>query len=132
MSASLTVSGYSQAVALLHQCRDLRRPTDASRYLERVGLHYRLLSLYQHFFPERWDGSSACSTPAADPGYSPQGWEFLELVNQHLFPLPYLEYLEEGFELDPWQILVTPVGMGWLDNPWSIPLKNLTGAGRRC
>ncbi|NEO98705.1 MAG: hypothetical protein F6K58_08495 [Symploca sp. SIO2E9] len=109
-----------KAIALLRQFRVLRHPTDALDYLRDRFTSYRLLSLYHHFFPEEFANSQASPYPPIDQDeilYTPKEWEFLTLVNECLFPLPYLDFEEYEYSPNsPNEILVTPLGLGWLDD----------------
>lgn len=50
--------------------------------------------------------------------YTERELEFLQLINDNLFPLGYLDYLleEQTYFIEPNSILVTPLGMGQLED----------------
>lgn len=119
----LKITTVEQAVALLRQCLDLSTLGNAVEYLEQRELRYQLLSLYSHFFPHQYSQSKAAVYPGLDKDddllqYTEREIEFLQLVHRDLFPLNYLDYLleEQVYFIDPRSILVTPLGMGQLED----------------
>jgi hypothetical protein len=117
------ITTVEQAVDLLHQCLELSSLSNAVEYLEQRELKYQLLSLYSHFFPQQYAQSKASvySGLAEDDGllyYTEREIEFLQLVHRNLFPLNYLDYLLEDrvYFTEPRSILVTPLGMGQLED----------------
>jgi hypothetical protein len=113
------MTATEHAISLLRQCQNLTTPDQAIDYLRERFTRYRLLSLYQHFFPKECADSQASPYPAIEATeecYTPKEWEFLMLVNAHLFPLPYLDYYKEDYPV--WNlssVLITSMGLGWLD-----------------
>ena len=126
MNANTSVSKITtveQAVDLLHQCFELSTLSNAVEYLEQRELRYQLLSLYSHFFPQQYAQSEASVYPELDEEdgflrYTEREIEFLQLVHRDLFPLNYLDYLleERVYFIEPRSILVTPLGMGQLED----------------
>ncbi len=117
------ITTVEQAVALLHQCLDLSTLSNAVEYLEQRELRYQLLFLYSHFFPRQYARSEASVYPCLEEEdgllrYTEREIEFLQLVHRDLFPLNYLDYLlEERVDfIEPRSILVTPLGMGQLED----------------
>ncbi|BAU67499.1 unknown protein (plasmid) [Stanieria sp. NIES-3757] len=117
------IATVEQAVDLLYQCLDLSTLGNAVEYLEQRELRYQLLFLYSHFFPQQYSQSKAAVYPGLDEDdgfiqYTEREIEFLQLVHRDLFPLNYLDYLlEERVDfIEPRSILVTPLGMGQLDD----------------
>ena len=117
------ISTVEQAIALLHQCLDLSLIGNAVEYLKQRELRYQLLFLYSHFFPQQYAKSNASVYPCLEENdgllrYTEREIEFLQLVDKNLFPLNYLDYLleEETYFVEPCSILVTPLGMGQLED----------------
>ena len=115
-----SVFPIGKAIYILRQCRAILQPTDAINYLRQQLTTYRLLSLYQQYFPCEFASSTASPYPATDSDqsanpYTEKEFEFLSLVARNLFPLPYLEWLDDYSFIEPWEILITPMGLGWLD-----------------
>ena len=106
-----------QAIHLLRQCRAVVTSRDALEYLQEHLARYRLLSLYRDFFPREFAQSQTSPYSLNECERSPKEWEFLNLVNDRLFPLTYLD-IEECVNdvIPPHLILVTPVGLGWIDD----------------
>ncbi len=119
----LMITTVEQAVDLLHQCLNLSTLSNAVEYLEQRELRYQLLFLYSHFFPQQYAQSEAAVHPRLDEEdgllqYTEREIEFLQLVHRDLFPLNYLDYLleEQVYFIEPRSILVTPLGMGQLED----------------
>ncbi|MGK7953136.1 MAG: hypothetical protein AB4368_31200 [Xenococcaceae cyanobacterium] len=117
------ITTVEQAVDLLHQCFELSTLSNAVEYLEQRELRYQLLSLYSHFFPHQYAQSKTSVYPCLEEDnsltrYTKREIEFLQLVDKNLFPLNYLDYLleEETYFIEPSSILVTPLGMGQLED----------------
>ncbi len=117
------ITTVEQAVDLLHQCIEISTLSNAVKYLEQRELRYQLLSLYSHFFPLHYAQSKASVYPGLDEEddllcYTEREIEFLKLVHRDLFPLHYLDYLleEQVYFIEPHSILVTPLGMGQLED----------------
>ncbi|MDJ0692360.1 MAG: hypothetical protein QNJ41_28215 [Xenococcaceae cyanobacterium MO_188.B32] len=126
MNANTSISKITtveQAVDLLHQCFELSTLSSAVEYLEQRELRYQLLSLYSHFFPQQYAKSNTSVYPGWEENdgllrYTEREIEFLQLVDKNLFPLNYLDYLfeEQTYFVEPCSILVTPLGMGQLED----------------
>ena len=118
------INTVEQAIALLGQCYDISEISNAIEYLEQRALRYQLLFLYSYYFPKQFSQSTALIY--LDPQKIDEEWlkyterelEFLQLVNDNLFPLGYLDYLleEQMYFIEPSRILVTPLGMGQLED----------------
>ena len=68
-------------------------------YLEELSEQITLLALYKELFPVEWLQSTTPLTQHSHPGdYSDREVEFLELVNELLFPLEWLEDFRECSE----------------------------------
>lgn len=64
-------------------------------YLEQFKQQLALMILYQQMFPDRWASSTTPMFQHSHPGvYSDREIEFLERVNENLFPLDWLEDFE--------------------------------------
>ncbi|MDJ0596726.1 MAG: hypothetical protein QNJ72_43320 [Pleurocapsa sp. MO_226.B13] len=127
MNANTQISGIintvEQAIALLGQCSVISGIGDAVKYLEQRALRYQLLFLYSYYFPQQYSQSRASVYPNLEENeewlkYTERELEFLQLVNDNLFPLGYLDYLleEQMYFIEPSRILVTPLGMGQLED----------------
>ncbi|MEM9510835.1 MAG: hypothetical protein AAGA16_24725 [Cyanobacteria bacterium P01_E01_bin.35] len=126
MNANTQISGINtveQAIALLSQCYDISGINNAIKYLEQRALRYQLLSLYSYYFPQQYSQSRASVYPDPEEDrewlkYTERELEFLQLINDNLFPLGYLDYLleEQMYFIEPSRILVTPLGMGQLED----------------
>ena len=117
------INTVEQAIALLGQCSVISGIGDAVKYLEQKALRYQLLSLYSYYFPQQYSQSRASVYPNLEENeewlkYTERELEFLQLINDNLFPLGYLDYLleEQTYLIEPSQILVTPLGMGQLED----------------
>lgn len=117
------INTVEQAIALLGQCSVISVISDAVKYLEHRALRYQLLFLYSYYFPQQYSQSRASVYPNLEENeewskYTDRELEFLQLVNDHLFPLGYLDYLleEQMYFIEPSRILVTPLGMGQLED----------------
>ena len=116
------IKTVEQALDLLKGCLDLSLIGNAVEYLEQKNLRYQLLSLYSHFFPHQYAQSKTSVYPCLEEDnsltrYTEREIEFLQLVDKNLFPLNYLDYLqEETYFVEPRSILVTPLGMGQLED----------------
>ncbi len=126
MNAKIKISEITtveQAIDLLRGCRDLSSLSNAVEYLEQRELRYQFLFLYSQFFPHQYAQSQASVYPGLEEDdrllrYTEREVEFLQLVNDNLFPLNYLDYLleEQTYFVEPHLILVTPLGMGQLED----------------
>ena len=126
MNANTSISKITtveQAVDLLHQCLDLSLIGNAVEYLKQRELRYQLLFLYSYFFPQQYAKSNALVYSCLEEDnsllrYTKREIEFLQLVDKNLFPLNYLDYLleDETYFAEPESILVTPLGMGQLED----------------
>ena len=119
----LGITTLEQAIDLLNQCHNISGIDNAVEYLEQRALRYQLLSLYSYYFPEQYNQSNASTYPNLKDDeqwlkYTEREIEFLQLVNDSLFPLGYLDYLieEQTYFIEPNSILVTPLGMGQLED----------------
>lgn len=117
------INTVEQAIALLGQCSVISGIGDAVKYLEQRALRYQLLFLYSYYFPQQYIQSRASVYPNLEENeewlkYTDRELEFLQLINDNLFPLGYLDYLleEQTYLIEPNQILVTPLGMGQLED----------------
>ena len=117
------INTVEQAITLLGQCYDISEIGNAIKYLEQRALRYQLLFLYSYYFPKQFSQSTALIylDPKIDEEwlkYTERELEFLQLVNDNLFPLGYLDYLleEQMYFIEPSRILVTPLGMGQLED----------------
>ncbi len=117
------INTIEQAIALLGQCSVISRIGDAVKYLEQRALRYLLLFLYSYYFPQQYSQSKASVYPNLEENeecskYTDRELEFLQLINDNLFPLGYLDYLleEQMYFIEPSRILVTPLGMGQLED----------------
>ncbi len=117
------INTVEQAIALLGQCYDISGIGNAIKYLEQRALRYQLLFLYSYYFPKQFSQSTALVylDPKEDEEwlkYTKRELEFLQLVNDNLFPLGYLDYLleEQTYLIEPTRILITPLGMGQLED----------------
>lgn len=86
MTPSITIA---EASYKLRQCQErTTKPTDSADILKHKLITYRLLALYQQFFPNEFASSRASLYPNPQTeGHSDREIEFLERVNQHLFPI---------------------------------------------
>ena len=117
------INTVEQAIALLGQCSVISGISDAVKYLEQRALRYQLLFLYSYYFPQQYSQSRASVYLNLEEDeewlkYTERELEFLQLINDNLFPLGYLDYLleEQTYIVEPSQILVTPLGMGQLED----------------
>ncbi len=116
------INTVEQAIALLGQCSVISGIGDAVKYLEQRALRYQLLFLYSYYFPQQYSQSRASVYPDPEEDewlkYTERELEFLQLVNDNLFPLGYLGYLleEQTYLIEPSRILITPLGMGQLED----------------
>ena len=117
------INTIEQAIALLGQCSVISGIGDAVKYLEQRALRYQLLFLYSYYFPQQYSQSKASVYPNLEENeecskYTDRELEFLQLINDNLFPLGYLDYLleEQMYFIEPSRILVTPLGMGQLED----------------
>ena len=117
------INTVEQSIALLGQCSVISGIGDAVKYLEQRALRYQLLFLYSYYFPQQYCQSRASVYPSLEEDeewlkYTERELEFLQLINDNLFPLGYLDYLleEQTYFIEPSSILVTPLGMGQLED----------------
>ncbi len=120
---TLEINTVEQAIALLGQCSVILGIGDAVKYLEQRALRYQLLFLYSYYFPQQYSQSTASVYLSLKEDeewlkYTERELELLQLVNDNLFPLGYLEYLleEQTYLIEPSRILITPLGMGQLED----------------
>ena len=126
MNAQIKISEImtvEQAIDLLEGCRDLSSLSNAIEYLSQRELRYQLLYLYSHFFPLQYAKSNASIYSSLEENedslrYTQREAEFLQLVNDNLFPLNYLDYIleEQTYFVEPHLILITPLGMGQMED----------------
>jgi hypothetical protein len=114
------ITNVEQAIYLLRQCQPIYTSTNAVSYLSKRLVNYRLLSLYRQFFPEQFDRSTASIYPPInreenDSNYTEKEIEFLGLVDEHLFPLPDLDFYLDGM-VSLLDIPITPVGLRRLED----------------
>jgi len=82
----------------------------------------RILQLYRRYFPQEFTHSTAgTQVPIQhhEPGYSERELEFLNLVDQRLFPLPEMMFDNERLPSIP----IYPQGVDWEDEPENIRLS---------
>ena len=91
----------------LQRYRLPRTFAEAHDYLYRRLQSIQLLSLYRHYFPEEYARSKKRPLPTVEEAYSPMETEFVELVDERLFPL-YTEFMLYGSGPDE-RSLVIPV-----------------------
>ena len=120
---TIEITNVEQAIDLLGQCYDISGIGNAVEYLEQRALRYQLLFLYSYYFSRQYNQSTALTYPNLEEDdtqlkYTEREIEFLQLVNDNLFPLGYLDYLieEQLYFIEPSQILITPLGMGQLED----------------
>jgi hypothetical protein len=81
----------------------------AAEYLEALQLRANILSLYQHYFLDEYQRSTASPVFANPDVYSDKELEFFALVDNQFFPLP-----EALFELQRTPCIpVEPMGTAW-------------------
>lgn len=82
-------------------------------YLENLSERVNLLSLYQKIFPEQWLESTIHIDKQSHPAstYLDREIEFINLVNENLFPIEYIDEIEFSCEHD--SILVSPQRVEW-------------------
>ncbi|GCE32109.1 hypothetical protein KDA_75930 [Dictyobacter alpinus] len=92
---------------------------EAHDYLYRKLHSIQLLSLYKHYFPEEYNRSEKRSLPTAEEAYSPMETEFVELVDERLFPL-YTEFMLYGSGADERStvIPVRSLGEDWYNTEY--------------
>lgn len=93
----------------------------ATAYLENRLLTYQFLQLYQTFFPQQFAVSTA-SIYHNGEGYSERDLEFLQLLDQHCFPLSEWR-LEQAQESRLETISVFNLGIDWQDEDGLESLK---------
>ena len=78
------------AIHKLRQYKKIGSPREAIAYLEEQQLTYRLLLIYQHFFPNQFARSTAPNYPQnlkePEP-HSPKEIELFHLIDENLFPI---------------------------------------------
>lgn len=112
--------------------------TEGISYLEELDQKTILLALYKQMFPHEWASSKVSLIRSSQVEvYSEREIEFLELVNEHLFPLDCLEDLSERLTEIPiypqtaciWEVgledltfteqfLISLVGEGYPQEQW--------------
>lgn len=82
-------------------------------YLENLSERVNLLSLYQKIFPEKWLESTIPIDKQSHPAsaYFDREIEFIQLVNEHLFPIEYIDDIEFSYEHN--SIPVSPQKFEW-------------------
>lgn len=82
-------------------------------YLENLSERVNLLSLYQKIFPEQWLDSTIPIDKQSHPAsaYMDREIEFIQLVNDHLFPIEYIDEIE--FSPEHNSIPVSPQRVEW-------------------
>lgn len=82
-------------------------------YLENLSERVNLLSLYQKTFPEQWLESTISIDKQSHPAsaYLDREIEFIKLVNDHLFPIEYIDEIEFSSEHN--SIPVSPQKIEW-------------------
>lgn len=111
--------------------------TQARDFLREVWQRNHLLSLYHHYFPQEFAHSKAAARPGPGNGnsnsnsslpqsrsrsgsdelYSPKEIEFLQLVDERLFPI-YLDYYLEGEERED-VVYIPSYGPDWWSGGWN-------------
>ncbi|MBO3458446.1 hypothetical protein G7B40_025195 [Aetokthonos hydrillicola Thurmond2011] len=91
-------------------------------YLEELSEQISLLALYQELFPIQWASSTTPIIQHSYSGvYSDREIEFLELVNEHLFSLDWIEDFRDCSERHL-EIPVYPQNIDW----WDMDLADLS------
>lgn len=100
---------------------------EAHDYLCTMLQSIQLLGLYRHYFPEEYARSKQRPIPTADEAYSPMETEFVELVDERLFPL-HIEFMLYGSGPDERSIVmpVRSLGMDW----WNTEYDDLSPGWR--
>ncbi|WP_414571875.1 hypothetical protein [Nostoc sp. CCY 9925] len=82
-------------------------------YLENLSERVNFLSLYQKIFPEQWLESTITIDKQSHPtsAYIDREIEFIQLVNDHLFPIEYIDDIESSSEYN--SIPVSPQRVEW-------------------
>lgn len=102
--------------------------TEAHEFLELVDSSCQYLALYQRYFPKAFEqalelyGEQGVLPLPGDP-YSILEWQFLHLVNTHLFPIPYWVFDDPVAENRSYCIPVEPLGLPEINeygDTWSI------------
>ncbi len=107
-----------EAIHRLRQVKNILTPDEAVEYLENRFNTYRLLALYQHFFPDEFANSTAIPyqdnlNSESEDNHSPREIEFLYLISENLFPLSEYQ-LECAHEERLHQIPLIPMGCDWI------------------
>ena len=98
--------------------------TEGISYLEEFNQKLALLGIYKEIFPIEWASSKTELMQHSHNGvYSDREVEFLELVNQKLFPIDELEDFRECGERYA-EVPVFPLNSNWLEE-W---IENLSYA----
>lgn len=108
----------SEAIHHLRQVKNILAPDEAVEYLENRFNTYRLLALYQHFFPDEFANTTSPSYDNSvnfEDNHSPREIEFLYLVSENLFPISEYQ-LECAHEERLRQIPLIPMGCDWIEH----------------
>ncbi len=121
---------FSPQLTALEALRRYRLPlpfADAHDYLCRTLQSIQLLSLYRIYFPEEYARSKKRPFPTDEEAYSPMETEFVELVDERLFPL-HTEFMLYGSGPDERSIVipVRSLGMDW----WNVDYDDLSPGWR--
>jgi hypothetical protein len=81
----------------------------AADYLESMQLRANMLRLYQHYYPEKYQQTTASLAFARPEDYSEKEIEFLTLVDEQFFPLPLVMTDLERTDYIP----IDPIGTSW-------------------
>lgn len=84
-----------EAVTYLKQLRILIKVSEAVAFLEECRQNYIFYWLYKKLFSNEWIASTTSLERSNTYEYSPREKEFLKLVNEQLFPIPYESDLDE-------------------------------------
>lgn len=87
---------------------------EARNYLAHRLQSIQFLALYRTYFPEKYVASTQRAFPIDDEAYSPLEAEFLDLVNEHLFPI-HLEFMLYAAAPDERSMMipVRSLGVDW-------------------
>lgn len=87
---------------------------EAIHYLQQLDRKVVMLSLYKQYFPLEWASSKFAYSQQLDPsGIQRKEEEFINLVNDRLFPLADLDYFPDEEECQ--QITIYPQNISWYE-----------------
>ncbi len=111
--AAITYSGLIIMLTNIHSFKIPITPLKAIVYLENLSQRVNILSLYQKIFPKQWSESTIPIDrySHSESAYFDREIEFLQLVNEYLFPVEYIDEVEFNSQHD--DILVYPQKTEW-------------------